>query len=225
MDNLLPIVDEEFLIKKFTVKLKLLRKEKKYTQERLASILGVDIKTYRSWEKGTLPKTIDLFNLANILDCDVDYLLGKLNTETHLKDYINKYYSLSPEAFDKLAILNNYQNSKGDNAHKKIANELNMILEYLINTIDGNLMLDQIRQYVVGENLESKKKHSYISLLHGVERHSQSKEANWWILSDIIDSLSKMHLNFTQITAYFNSAKFVTPVSKTNNSTTPKSIE
>lgn len=218
MDNLLPIVDEEFLIKKFTVKLKLLRKEKKYTQERLASILGVDIKTYRSWEKGTLPKTIDLFNLANILDCDVDYLLGKMDTETHLKDYINKYYSLSPEAFDKLSLLSVYQSSKGDNHHKKTANELSMILEYLINTTDGNFMLDQIRQYVVGEKSEPQKKHSYLSLLNGVERNSQSKEANWWIISDIIDSLSKMGLYFTQIKATSNAAKMVNTIDRSQKS-------
>nr|DAL96537.1 MAG TPA: helix-turn-helix domain protein [Caudoviricetes sp.] len=225
MDNLLPIVEEDFLIKKFTVKLKVLRKEKKYTQERLASILGVDIKTYRSWEKGTLPKTIDLFNLANILDCDVDYLLGRINTETHLKDYINKYYSLSPEAFDKLLLLSVYQSSKGDNYHKKIANELSMILEYLISTTDGNFMLDQIRQYVVGEKSEPQKKHSYLSLLNGVECNSQSKEANWWIMSDIIDSLSKMCLYFTEVKASANAAKFSTPVSKACKFTSPMSKE
>lgn len=225
MDNLLPIVDEEFLIKKFTVKLKLLRKEKKYTQERLASILGVDIKTYRSWEKGTLPKTIDLFNLANILDCDVDYLLGKMNTETHLKDHINKYYSLSPNAFNKLSLLSSYRSSKGDNNYKKIANEISMILEYLISTTDGNFMLDQIRQYVVGEKSELKKKHSYLALLNGVERHSQSKEANWWIMSDIIDSLSKMCLYFTEVEASANAAKFSTPVGMACKFTSPMSEE
>lgn len=225
MDNFLPIADEEFIINKFTDKLKKLRKEKKFTQEQLASILGVDIKTYRSWEKSTLPKAIDLFNLANILDCDVDYLLGRMSTETHLKNHIYKYYSLSPESFDKLGILNSYRSSKGDNDHKKIANEWSMILEYLINTIDGNFMLDQIRQYVVGETLESPKKHSYFSLLHGVERHSQSKEANWWIVSDIIDSLSKMSSYFSQIKANANATRFITPSDKTQKFTTPYNEE
>ena len=68
--NNIPIIEHEDIINIFTENLRTKRKEKKYTQEQLAGMLGVTIKTYRSWEKDTLPKTIDLINLSIILGCD-----------------------------------------------------------------------------------------------------------------------------------------------------------
>ena len=87
--NNIPIIEHEDIINIFTENLRTKRKEKKYTQEQLAGMLGVTVKTYRSWEQDTLPKTIDLINLSIILGCDIDYLLGRINTDTHFKAYID----------------------------------------------------------------------------------------------------------------------------------------
>ena len=51
--NNIPIIEHEDIINIFTENLRTKRKEKKYTQEQLAGMLGVTIKTYRSWEKDT----------------------------------------------------------------------------------------------------------------------------------------------------------------------------
>lgn len=208
MSNILPIASTDFIIERFSKKLKEQRRKKGYTQEQMASILKVSTKTYRSWEKTTLPKTEDLFNLANILECDVDYLLGRMSEESHLKEYINKYFSLSAETFEKLSILEFYQHSKSNNEHSKIATEWNMILEYLINTENGNYMLDQIRQYVTEEKVIIQN-YSYFALLHGKERHGSISTKNWNIISSIVDSLSEMKNYFRQIKAQKSAAKFI----------------
>ena len=90
--NNIPMAEHEDIINIFTENLRTKRKEKGYTQEQLADMLGVTVKTYRSWEQDTLPKTIDLINLSIILGCDIDYLLGRINTDTHVfcKTFLHK---------------------------------------------------------------------------------------------------------------------------------------
>lgn len=74
--NNIPILESDDIINIFAHNLKAKRKEKGYTQKQIAEILGVTLKTYRSWEKNTLPKTLELINLSTILNCDMEYLLG-----------------------------------------------------------------------------------------------------------------------------------------------------
>lgn len=105
ISNNIPIIEHKDVINTFTKNLKKKRKEKGYTQRQLADILDVTLKTYRSWEKNTLPKTLELINLSTILDCDVDFLLGRLQSDTHFQAYIDKTYALSPDAFQKLSIF------------------------------------------------------------------------------------------------------------------------
>lgn len=73
ISNNIPIIEHKDVINTFTKNLKKKRKEKGFTQRQLADILDVTLKTYRSWEKNTLPKTLELINLSTILDCDVDF--------------------------------------------------------------------------------------------------------------------------------------------------------
>ena len=147
ISNNIPIIEHKDVINTFTKNLKKKRKEKGFTQRQLADILDVTLKTYRSWEKNTLPKTLELINLSTILDCDVDFLLGRLQSDTHFQAYIDKTYALSPDAFQKLSILNMYQIRKENSTYREIATDWNIILNYLITTENGNLLLDQIRQY------------------------------------------------------------------------------
>ena len=206
MSNLFPIVDYEFVSEKFMNILKERRKEKNFTQENIANALNVNIKTYRSWEKGTLPNAIDLFNLANLLECDVDYLLGRMTEENHFKKYIYNHFSLSPETFNKLSLLYIMKNNPKRQDCK--ASQLSMILEYLINTEDGGYMLDQIRQYVFGTDSGIlSQKYMYHSLLHGMERHGTSRDELWIILQDIIKSVKKMQSYFSKLIAQKNAAR------------------
>lgn len=154
--NNIPILESDDIINIFAHNLKAKRKEKGYTQKQIAEILGVTLKTYRSWEKNTLPKTLELINLSTILNCDMEYLLGRINADTHFKAYIDRTYALTPQAFDKLSLLYCYMTEKKDNVHKSIATDWKIILDYLITTEKGNLLLDQIRQYANSNDSDKK---------------------------------------------------------------------
>lgn len=57
--------------------IKLIREQNNLTQEKLASRLGVDRSTVAKWETGeALPRAGKLPELARILGCSVDDLLG-----------------------------------------------------------------------------------------------------------------------------------------------------
>lgn len=44
--------------------------------------LNLSTATATHWKNGTMPKGDVLFNLANLLDCSVDYLLGRVDEPT-----------------------------------------------------------------------------------------------------------------------------------------------
>ena len=63
-------------------RLEALRKAKKITQVKLASILNVNQTTVGKWElKDITPCDEILIKIADILDCTTDYLLGRTNTQ------------------------------------------------------------------------------------------------------------------------------------------------
>ena len=208
ISNNIPIIEHEDIINIFTENLRTKRKEKGYTQEQLADILGVTVKTYRSWEQDTLPKTIDLINLSIILGCDIDYLLGRINTDTHFKAYIDRSYALSQQSFNKLSLLHIFLTEKNNNAHKEIAVDWKNILDYLISTEKGNLLLDQIRQYATSSDSASKN-YCYHALLTGREQHGYNKILNLNTLSDIIHSFNVLKDYMRAIRAEKNRARFL----------------
>ena len=64
-------------------------------------------------------------------------------------------------------------------------------MEYLINTENGNILLDQIRQYVSATPMAHESS-CYHALLFGIERHQHNKIANIELISAILDSLKKL---------------------------------
>jgi len=71
----------------FPDRLKDLRKQKKLTQGDLAELMGMSQATVASWEKGTRKPDIDaLLQLAGILGCSVDYLLGRASADLNDTD-------------------------------------------------------------------------------------------------------------------------------------------
>ena len=64
----------------FGEKVRSLRKEKKMSQQELASMVGVSYRTIRSWEvEGRFPKQNVLYQkLADALQCDVSYLMSEI---------------------------------------------------------------------------------------------------------------------------------------------------
>lgn len=61
-------------------RLKQLRKEKGYTQEQVADLLGVDRRTYCSYETGVNSLNAQvLIKLSKIYTASIDYMLGQTN--------------------------------------------------------------------------------------------------------------------------------------------------
>lgn len=88
------------------------RKEKcKFkTQEAFAEAFGCNIESVRNWEQGrTVPETGTLFRLAEFLDCDLDYLIGRIDKPTHDLQFITDELRLSEEAVKKLMQLSDIQ--------------------------------------------------------------------------------------------------------------------
>ena len=64
-------------------KLSKLRKENNYTQEQLASVLGVSRQAISKWESDvTYPETDKLIKISELFNCSLDYLLLKENEMT-----------------------------------------------------------------------------------------------------------------------------------------------
>lgn len=59
----------------FEDKIRLLRKQKGYSQEDLASLLGVSRQAISKWERGALPDIENLKKLSEIFECSIDYLV------------------------------------------------------------------------------------------------------------------------------------------------------
>lgn len=59
--------------------------------------------TVQSWEQGkSTPSAEVLANICDLLDCDADYLLGRINQRTHAIDTAHLYTGLSIEALEQL---------------------------------------------------------------------------------------------------------------------------
>lgn len=64
----------------FTENLKLFRRAKELSQNKLADILNISAKTVSHWETGyTEPSIAQLILLADLFDTSIDELVGRIN--------------------------------------------------------------------------------------------------------------------------------------------------
>lgn len=86
--------------------LKRAREEAGLTQDELAEKMGVSTKTIRNWEQkvkaNTLPTMENLLKLADLYDCDLDYLTGRIECKTHDLQFIHDQTGLSEKAIKTL---------------------------------------------------------------------------------------------------------------------------
>lgn len=67
----------------FQIKIKELRKEKKYTQQEVADKIGVTRPAYTAYESGKRQPDFNILqSLASLFDVSVDYLLGRTDVKT-----------------------------------------------------------------------------------------------------------------------------------------------
>ena len=94
-----------------------LRKERRYTQEQLAEILGVTAGAVYKWESGqSVPELGLLVEMADFFDVSVDALLGYRMKDKHLEETkrrIGEYCrNMNPEAMAEAEkLLKKYPNS------------------------------------------------------------------------------------------------------------------
>ena len=93
--------------------LKRARKTAGLTQEELAKKIGVSTKTIMNWEQkvkaNTLPTLGTLLQLAELYDCDLDYLTGRIDCKTHDLQFIHDQTGLSEKAIGKIQKLHSGQ--------------------------------------------------------------------------------------------------------------------
>ena len=80
------------------------------TQQAFADKLGVSVDTVSKWEQGVnVPGIETLIKIADICKCDTDYLLGRIDGETHDLCFVQDYTGLSKEAIECLRSFNKEQ--------------------------------------------------------------------------------------------------------------------
>ena len=93
---------EEFNVSKNKIdmsNLKKLRLQKGYSQIKLQHLVGVSSSSIEAYEqKVRIPSLPVCYRLSEVLDCSIDYLIGK-------KSELDKYFLLSPSDKDKVIQL------------------------------------------------------------------------------------------------------------------------
>ena len=83
--------------------LKEARRKAGLTQTELAEQLCVHVKTVMNWEQGKVTPSLEsLIQLSEELDCDLDYLTGRLSEPTHDIQFFHDKLGLTGEAVKKL---------------------------------------------------------------------------------------------------------------------------
>lgn len=78
-------------MQKFSANLRKFRKQKKLTQEELASRIGVIRATYWAYEKGTIMPPYDkLEQIADIFDVSIDELMGRETDNSDISSDLSK---------------------------------------------------------------------------------------------------------------------------------------
>lgn len=87
----------------FQDKLVKIRNTKGYTQEKLAELLGISRDKLSKWENGArFPDLNELLKICDIFDCDLDYLVGRIEQPTHSLQDISDITGLSIENIKRL---------------------------------------------------------------------------------------------------------------------------
>ncbi len=83
------------------------RKIKGWTQEKLAEEVGRDTGTVASWEQGrVVPPFKCMVKLADLFDCDLDYLTGRIDVKAHNIETMCEISGLTPKAAETIVKFN-----------------------------------------------------------------------------------------------------------------------
>lgn len=104
-------MSSEYNIEKMKERIKKQRISLGLKQEELALKINVSRTTIISWEskEGVIPKIEFLLSLCEVLQCDTDYLLGKIDMPRNATTDIHKYTGLSEMAINNLVKIKDYK--------------------------------------------------------------------------------------------------------------------
>lgn len=133
----------------FQDKLVEIRTAKGYTQEKLTELLGISRDKLSKWENGVrFPDLNELLKICDIFDCDLDYLVGRIEQPTHALQDISDITGLSTENIKQLQKWNNNRSYEAftEEYIRSNIDYLNNILESfpeLLCRIDAVLMTNK----------------------------------------------------------------------------------
>lgn len=176
--------------------LKELRKKGNYTQEYVARQLGVEVKTYRSWEIGYYKNNIQFFptinsdkliKIADLYNVSIDYILGRSSITQVDNTYIHSKIGLSENSIITL------EKAKKDQ-FTVYSSYIIEIIDFLLNHDETKELIRNLYYYFFGDFCKTSENNDDINLLDKYNR-GVSIECNKLytiFLSSIINLLPKI---------------------------------
>lgn len=137
MNNILSIPCFDMALEKKNMNLKQLADvyDEKYPNEDGKTIYN----TLRNWHQGKGNPTLEkLIRICDILECDIDFLLGRIDNRTHNTEYICDTIGLTEDSIEKLKKLMTYETGQ---------KRLHIINLLLSNTNFTHFYFDKLLQY------------------------------------------------------------------------------
>lgn len=113
--------DKGFDKQQFSANLLLLRELEKLTQEKMAEKIGVSTRIYVDWEHGKrIPDLNSLIKVCNAFNCDLDYLIGRIDARLHHTNDIMEKTGLSEDAVNSILAINKYEQDHPEESYCRI---------------------------------------------------------------------------------------------------------
>lgn len=165
----------------FGKKLKEARKLKYKYQQEFADAIGAKVETVRNWEQGwILPEMGTLFKICDILDCDLDYLIGRLEYKKHDTKMISDYTGLSEDAVTALHLYKNADDRRS---------LWPSYLSDIINNKDFFALMGKISEFMGDTKLEARLK-DYVSKMQMIDQQSADMFYINHIFTNILEDMA-----------------------------------
>lgn len=103
------------------------------------------------WSYVSIPSNENMTMLADILDCDIDYLLGRMDETTHTRKYIREETGLSEGAI--MALQNSPETTYGG-LMKLHGKQLGATISHLLTSEHGLRILQYLGDYLASDTLK-----------------------------------------------------------------------
>jgi transcriptional regulator with XRE-family HTH domain len=175
---------------KFTLKeaLKRARNKAELTQKELSEqfVTGenkdkVTLKTVKNWEQGkAAPSLATLIDLSEFYNCDLDYLVGRIDCRTHDLQFIQDYTGLSEDAVTALHLYKNADDRRS---------LWPSYLSDIINNKDFFTLMGRISEFMGNTKLEARFK-DYASKMEMIDKQAADHFYINHIFTNILDAMA-----------------------------------